>query len=109
MNDDHDSGDVCSVPDYNSDCPRAMEEWNTSAPSGSRDFNDGKVSGRRDLVDFTPMWIDVSEVFPQGTPSEIKKKLRWRLQSAPIHPEEIQYCFPAELWSDSISFWIRKR
>lgn len=70
INDDVDKGDICSAPDYCSDMP---------GQSGNQD--DSRVNGRRDLLDFTPVWIDFSGVFPQGTPTRLMNQVEWRLKS----------------------------
>lgn len=74
MNDDGDSGDVCSNADFNSD-----------RPSHGYNYQDDKVNGRRDLLDFTPVWIDFSEVYPPNTPDEIKNKITWKLRSSCVN------------------------
>ena len=69
INDDADKGDVCSDGDYLSD-----------TPGKGPDAGDGKVGGRRDLVDFTPVWIGVGEVFPPDCPQRLRDLLSWRLK-----------------------------
>ena len=71
INDDSDSGDICSGADYNSDSPFAL----------GRNCLDGVVNGRRDLEDFTPVWIDMRGVFPPGTPPSVRNAVRWELQA----------------------------
>lgn len=67
VNDDGDSGDVNdSVHD------RPGSGWN-----GQNDT----VDGRGDLLDFTPVLLDVSDVFPPGTPDAIRKRMSWKLES----------------------------
>ena len=68
INDDQDSGDV------NENSSNDVSGW-------LGDCTDGRVSGRCDLLDFTPVLIDVSKVFPPGTPQSIKSTVTWELQS----------------------------
>ncbi len=80
VNDDGDSGDVCSAPGYNSDCPEDPLWIN-------QDCNDHWVNGRRDLVDFTPVWLDLSNVFPHVIPDPANisignGRFTWRLRSS---------------------------
>ena len=71
VNDDNDSGDICTGADYNSDSPFSL----------GRNCLDGVVNGRRDLEDFTPVWIDMREVFPTGAPQAVRDAVRWELQA----------------------------
>jgi len=70
LNDDNDSGDVCPGINYNSD----MSGYN-------RNSIDNVVNGRRDLEDFAPVWIDMRDVFPTGTPRSVRESVKWELQS----------------------------
>lgn len=71
INDDDDLGDICPGLTYNDDRPG-------SGPNHSND----RIDGRRDLVDFTPVWIDTSEMFPSGTPQRFMKGVEWELKSS---------------------------
>ncbi len=71
VNDDSDSGDICTGADYNSDSPFAL----------GRNCLDSVVNGRRDLEDFTPVWIDMRGVFPPGAPQTVRNAVRWELQA----------------------------
>ena len=71
VNDDLDSGDICTGADYNSDSPFAL----------GRNCLDSVVNGRRDLEDFTPVWIDMRGVFPPGAPQTVRNAVRWELQA----------------------------
>lgn len=75
INDDSDTGDVCPVRQYASDRPGGGLLGDYSTVMGK-----GKVNGRRDLVDFTPVWIDLSDVFPKDIPGKFKK-IEWKLKS----------------------------
>ena len=75
VNDDNDSGDVCAATDYCSDMPGQT----------TKNCQDGQVNGRRDLLDFTPVWMDFSDVFPTGTPAQVWNKIEWRLQSSCVN------------------------
>lgn len=70
INDDDDDGDVCSAKRYTSD-----------ASGAGKNFAANHVCGRRDLIDYTPVKIDISEVFPADTPDSIVKGLTWKLMS----------------------------
>ena len=70
LNNDHDSGDVCTGIDYNSDMP-----------GFDPNSYDGVVNGRRDLEDFTPVWIDMRGVFPPNAPRDVRDAVKWELQS----------------------------
>ena len=80
----------------NDDDDRQAEKWYQLELFGSGDImQDGlhlpsqgggncanlKVDGRCDLVDFTPILVDISEVFPGDTPSEFLEKLIWEFES----------------------------
>lgn len=71
INDDDDDGDVCSASKYCTDKPEY----------GKWDGENDRVDGRRDLVDFTPVWVDLSEVFPKGTPQSLLDGTSWYLKS----------------------------
>lgn len=72
-NDDHDAastdGDVAN--DSGDDFPVNGRDWNT-----------GRVNGRRDLIDFTPVWLDMSSTVTNLPPS-IRNALTVRLR----HPD----------------------
>ena len=72
VNDDSDGGDVCSGNDYTDDRPGGP-----LLP----DHLDFWVNGRRDLVDFAPVWIDLSDVFPAGVPARFRDGVEWKLRS----------------------------
>ena len=72
VNDDSDGGDVCSGRDYTDDRPGGP-----LLP----DHLDFWVNGRRDLVDFAPVWIDLSDVFPAGVPARFRDGVEWKLRS----------------------------
>ena len=67
INDDNDTGDINTSE-------------NDRPGSGSNGQND-RVNGRGDLLDFTPVLLDISKVFPAGTPDSIKERVSWKLQS----------------------------
>jgi hypothetical protein len=73
VNDDTDSGDVCH--DY---------FFTDDKPSGGRDARDGRVNGRCDLLDFTPVWLDLTEVFPPDTPWDVKESVTWQIRSSSV-------------------------
>ncbi len=66
LNIDEDGGDVCPGTDYTSDSSR-----------NGADASDRVVNGRRDLVDFTPVWIDMRNVFPPGMPAWLRRRVTW--------------------------------
>lgn len=82
-------------------------EENTDIPGIGNNFSDDKVNGRADLVDFAPVLIDISEVFPNDLPEEITNNFKWELQSdclnvvwtdleagtaADFHTKEVPHC-----------------
>lgn len=71
INDDNDSGDT-------------NESENDRPESGPNHLN-GHVDGRCDLLDFTPVWIDTTEVFPSGTPSSISNDVIWKVRSSCVN------------------------
>ena len=50
-------------------------------PGHGSNHADDHVNGRCDLLDFTPVWIDASEVFPADTPTRLRNQIRWVLRS----------------------------
>lgn len=61
INDDNDSGDIAQ---NDSDVPGQGGKWWSDA-----NYEDKKVNGRNDLIDFFPVWLDISSVisnFPPG-------------------------------------------
>lgn len=71
VNDDNDDGNENTSP---KDRPH----------SGKNGQND-EVDGRCDLLDFTPVLLDITDVFPPGTPSEVKDGVSWKLQSSAVN------------------------
>ena len=71
INDDSDTGDV-------------NDSANDRPGSGSNG-QDSMVNGRGDLLDFTPVLLDISKVFPLGTPDHIKERVSWKLQSSVVN------------------------
>ncbi len=70
-NDDKDSGDV--------------NDSANDIPGSGPNHYDGYVNGRGDLLDFTPVLLDVSNVFPPGTPDFIRECVKWRLESSVVN------------------------
>lgn len=71
INDDNDSGD--------------LNEGKKDCPGAGKNGQDKKVNGRSDLLDFTPVLLDVSKVFPPGTPDFIKERVSWKLESSVVN------------------------
>lgn len=67
INDDNDSGDT--------------NDSANDIPGSGPNHSNGHVDGRCDLLDFTPVWIDISEVFPPGTPSSVLNDVGWVVRS----------------------------
>lgn len=80
---------------------------NTDIPGSGNNFANGKVDGRCDLVDFAPVLIDISDVFPENTPDIIRNGFKWKLDSdclnlvwtdlaaanaASFHTQEVPHC-----------------
>ena len=71
VNNDKDTGDV--------------NESKYDRPGAGSNGQDGMVNGRGDLLDFTPVLLDVSGVFPPGTPNSIKECVSWKLESSVVN------------------------
>ena len=71
INDDNDSGDENSSEN--------------DRPGSGPNCADSRVNGRCDLLDFTPVMIDVTCVFPAGTPDRIRERVSWKLESNVIN------------------------
>ena len=82
-------------------------EENTDIPGAGNNFDDDKVNGRADLVDFAPVLIDISDVFPDNIPDNIRNTFTWKLDSdclnivwtdlaaakaAAFHTQEVPHC-----------------
>lgn len=59
----------------------AINDDTTNIPGEGSNHTSGRVNGLIDLEDFTPLMIDLSEVFPSGTPQEVKDTVKWKMQS----------------------------
>ena len=68
INDDNDSGDV--------------NDSKNDRPGSGTNGSDAKVNGRGDLLDFTPVLIDVSSVFPSDATDELKARCSLQLKSS---------------------------
>lgn len=51
-------------------------------PGEGDDYDKDRVNGRCDLLDFAPLWIDLSSVYPAGSPQEIIDKTVWSIKSS---------------------------
>ena len=71
INDDNDSGDT--------------NESENDRPESGPNHSNGHVDGRCDILDFTPVWIDTTEVFPSGTPSSISNDVVWKVRSSCVN------------------------
>lgn len=58
-----------------------VEEGLADLPGAGENGRDAKVNGPRDLVDFTPLCIDLTDVFPRGCSQDYRRRVRWRLTS----------------------------
>jgi len=67
LNDDNDTGGV-------------NDSGNDRPGSGTNGQND-KVDGLCDLLDFTPVLLDVSRVFPPDTPDSVRNRISWKIES----------------------------
>ena len=67
INDDGDTGDINGADD--------------DIPGHGPDHADDHVNGRSDMLDFTPAWIDMTSVFPPGTPLPVCEALNWTVRS----------------------------
>ena len=56
-------------------------ENNTNIPGSGNNFGNNEVDGRCDLVDFAPVLIDISDVFPADIPDNIRNTFTWKLDS----------------------------
>ena len=59
-----------------------INDMTFNKPEGGPNQKSDKVSGYCDLEDFTPILLDISEVFPDGTPFELEKKVKWTMNSS---------------------------
>ena len=59
-----------------------IHDMTLNKPEGGPNQKSDKVSGYCDLEDFTPILLDISEVFPDGTPFELEKKVKWTMNSS---------------------------
>ncbi len=50
-------------------------------PGLGTNFADDHVNGRCDLLDFTPVWIDLSNVFDPAVPDRIRNGVKWVVRS----------------------------
>ena len=71
INDDNDSGDI-------------NDSANDRPGSGSNG-QDNVVNGRSDLIDFTPVLIDMSDVFQSDAVSALRNRITWKLESSAIN------------------------
>lgn len=62
-----------------------VNESKYDRPGSGSNGQDDKVNGRSDLLDFTPVLLDVSGVFPPGTPNSIKERVSWKLESSVVN------------------------
>ena len=82
-------------------------ENNTNIPGTGNNSKNNEVDGRCDLVDFTPVLIDISDVFPDNIPDNIRDTFTWKLDSdclnivwtglaaanaADFHTQEVPHC-----------------
>ncbi len=71
INNDNDSGDT--------------NESENDRPGYGRNYDDDIVNGRCDLLDFTPVWVDLSEVFPRDIPDSIRSRIAWKVRSSCVN------------------------
>ena len=71
VNDDNDSGNI--------------NDSMNDRPSAGSNGQDDKVNGRGDLLDFTPVLLDISNVFPPGMPESLKERVSWKLESDAVN------------------------
>ena len=67
INDDDDSGELTDTAD--------------DIPGSGPNAADGFVNGYADVVDFTPILLDFSKVFPRDSPASIRARVSWMLRS----------------------------
>jgi len=67
VNDDSDSGNINGPDD--------------DIPGAGTDYADNHVNGKGDILDFTPVWIDTTTVFPPTTPLAIREAVTWKVRS----------------------------
>ena len=60
----------------------SINEKTTNVPGLGNNHKSGKVNGIIDLEDFTPIKIDLSQVFPEDTPEEFIGALTWKMKSS---------------------------
>ena len=70
--------------DDSDDADGRFNDVNLNVPEGGANQQAKKVSGYCDLEDFTPvkMSFPKAQIFPDGTPDELQKSVKWRLKSS---------------------------
>ena len=76
--DDSTEGKYAESPSV--DIPGALTGWWFEFDGRDPDWNDSKVNGYRDLIDFTPVFMDVSTI--QMLPERIRNSLTFKLSHA---------------------------
>ena len=59
-----------------------VNESKYDRPGAGSNGQDDKVNGRSDLLDFTPVLLDISKVFPPDAPESVSNCVSWKLQSS---------------------------
>jgi len=77
---DDDSTDGKYAESPSVDIPGALTGWWFEFDGRDPDWNDSKVNGYRDLIDFTPVFMDVSTI--QMLPERIRNSLTFKLSHA---------------------------
>lgn len=77
VNDDNDSGDINSSAN---DIPGSGPNY-----ANEPEYNVGMVNGRGDILDFTPVWIDTTAVFPPVAPYAVRSSVKWKIRSGVVN------------------------
>ena len=57
-----------------------IQDWQLHKSKPNGNCTNSEIDGLSDLVDITPVWLDISEVFPEES-EELKSNVKWSLKS----------------------------
>ena len=63
----------------------SINEGSNNQPGKGNNHHDNKINGYSDLLDFSAMLVDTSDVFPGGTPDDIKDNISWYFHSDAVN------------------------
>lgn len=59
----------------------SINNGSNNQPGKGDNYEDEEINGYSDILDFSAVLVDVSDVFPAGTPEDIKKNTHWYFTS----------------------------